>query len=147
MMPKMKREDFDKMTLEELVEWAYENVADVHHEDALLDLAKHEIEEENLNVAIHILTGVYESEDAVGDYYIYDRCMGTLEQVTPITCKEDLEDYIDFDEEDEEEVEIDTLYHDCSEEELREMGCFGNSDEDVNDDRSELPWDYGKHFD
>jgi hypothetical protein len=118
MMPKMKREDFDKMTLEELAEWAYENVADVHHEDALLDLAKHEIEEENLNVAIHILTGVYESEDAVGDYYIYDRCMGTLEPVTPITCKEDLEDYIDFDEDEEEE-----------------------------DDRSELPWDYGKHFD
>jgi hypothetical protein len=118
MMPKMKREDFDKMTLEELAEWAYENVADVHHEDALLDLAKHEIEEENLNVAIHILTGVYESEDAVGDYYIYDRCMGTLEPVTPITCKEDLEGYIDFDEDEEEE-----------------------------DDRSELPWDYGKHFD
>lgn len=105
MMPTMTREQFDQMTLEELADWAFENIDYVHHEDALIDLAKHEIDKENLNVAIHILTGVYESEEAVGDYYIYDRCMGTLEAVTPITCKEDLEDYIDFgeDEEDEEE--------------------------------------------
>ena len=64
----------------------------------MINLAKHEIDEENLNVAIHILTGIYESEEACHGYYIYDRCMGTLEQVTPITCKEDLEDYIDFEE-------------------------------------------------
>lgn len=105
MRPTMTREQFDQMTIEELADWAFENIDYVHHEDALIDLAKHEIDEENLNVAIHILTGVYESEEAVGDYYIYDRCMGTLEAVTPITCKEDLEDYIDFgeDEEDEED--------------------------------------------
>ena len=130
MMPQMTREQFNQMSLEELAEWAFENIDYVHHEDALIDLAKREIDKENLNVAIHILTGIYESEEAVGDYYIYDRCMGTLEPVTPITCKEDLEDYIDFDEEDEEEVEIDTLYHDCSEEELRKMGCFGDEEEE-----------------
>lgn len=130
MMPQMTREQFNQMSLEELAEWAFENINYVHHEDALIDLTKHEIDEENLNVAIHILTGIYESEEAVCGYYIYDRCMGTLEPVTPITCKEDLEDYIDFDEEDEEEVEIDTLYHDCSEDELRKMGCFGDEEEE-----------------
>ena len=31
-----------------------------------------------------------------------------------------------FEDEDEEEIEIDELYHDCSEEELRKMGCFCN---------------------
>lgn len=118
MMPTMTRKQFEEMCLEELVEWSYENVDDVHHEDTLIEMAKHEIDEENLNVAIHILEGIYESEEAINGYYIYDRCMGTLEPVTPITCKEDLEDYIDFDEDEEEE-----------------------------DDRSELPWDYGKHFD
>lgn len=102
MMPTMTREQFEAMDLEELVEWAYENIYYVHHEDALIDMAKHEIDEENLNVAIHILTGVYESEEAVNGYYIYDRCMGTLEAVTPITCKEDLEDYIDFGDDEEE---------------------------------------------
>ena len=96
MMPEMKREQFENMTLEELVEWAYENVDDVHHEDILINLAKQKIDEENLNVAIHILTGIYESEEAVCGCYIYDCGMGTLEPVTPITCKEDLEEYIDF---------------------------------------------------
>ena len=99
----MKREQFEAMDLEELVAWAYENIDYVHHEEILIDMAKHEIDEENLNVAIHILTGIYESEEAVNGCYIYDRCMGTLEAVTPITCKEDLEDYIDFDEEDTED--------------------------------------------
>lgn len=107
MMPKMTREQFNEMTIEELADWAFENIDYVHHEDALIELAKNEIDEENLNVAIHVLTGVYESEEAVGGYYIYDRCMGTLESVVPITCKEDLEDYIDLGEDEEEETEND----------------------------------------
>lgn len=96
MRPTITREQFNQMSLEELVEWGYENIDFVHHEDALIEMAKHEINEENLNVAIHILTGIYESDEPCGGYYIYDRCMGTLEAITPITCKEDLEEYIDF---------------------------------------------------
>ena len=100
MMPTMKRKQFEEMSLEELVEWAYENVDDVHAEDTLIATAKHEIDEENLQMAIHILNAIYESDCPDNSYYIYDRCMGTLETPTPITCKEDLEAYIDFDEED-----------------------------------------------
>lgn len=107
MMPTMTREQFESMTLEELIDWAYENIDYVHTEGGLIGMAKHEIDEENLNVAIHVLTGVYESEEAVGGYYIYDRCMGTLEAVVPITCKEDLAEYIDFGEDEEEETEND----------------------------------------
>ena len=33
------------------------------------------------------------------DDYIYDRSMWILETPTPINCEEDLEEYIDFDEE------------------------------------------------
>lgn len=98
MLPKMSRAQFEAMDLEELVDWAYENIDYIHHEEILIDIAKKEIDKENLNVAIHILNGVYESEEAVNGCYIYDRCMGTLEPVTPITCKEDLEEYIDFEE-------------------------------------------------
>lgn len=128
MLPKMTREQFNSMELEELAEWAFENVDYVHHEDALIELAKHEIDEENLNVAIHVLTGVYESEEAVGGYYIYDRCMGTLEAVVPITCKEDLEDYIDF-EEDEETAE--SLAESYAEEwAWRQEGCFAENEEE-----------------
>ncbi len=103
MMPTMKREQFEEMSLEELVVWGYDNIDYVQHEDALIELAKHEIDEENLNVAIHILTSIYESEEACEGFYIYDRCMGTLEPVAPITCKEDLKDYIDFGEEEEDD--------------------------------------------
>ncbi len=158
MMPTMKREQFNEMSLDELSQWAFDNLDNVHFEGTLLELAKHEIDEDNLQMALHILNGIYNSEDAFNGYYIYDRSMGTLEPVTPITCKEDLEDYIDFDEddedeeeffdpdgrrsempwaygnhfddEDEEEIEIDTLYHDCSEDELRKMGCFGDEEEE-----------------
>lgn len=100
MMPTMKREQFESMTLEELLEWAYENVDDIHSEEVLIEMAKHEIDEDNLKMAMHILNAIYESDSPDDSYYLYDRCMGTLETPTPITCKEDLEDYIDFDEED-----------------------------------------------
>lgn len=103
MMPKMTREQFEQMTLKELVDWAYENIDFVHTEGGLIGMAKHEIDEENLQMAVHILNAVYESGCSDDCYYLYDRSMGTLETPTPITCKEDLEDYIDFDEEDEDD--------------------------------------------
>lgn len=102
MMPTMKREQFEEMSFEELLEWAYDNIDDMHSEEALIELAKHEIDEDSLRMALHILNAVYESDCPDGSYYIYDRSMGTLETPTPITCKEDLEEYIDFEEDEEE---------------------------------------------
>lgn len=103
MMPTMTREQFNNMEFEELLEWAYENIDYTWHEDALIAMAKHEIDEDNLMMALHILNAIYESDCSDDSFYIYDRSMGTLETPTPITCKEDLEDYIDFDEEEEDE--------------------------------------------
>lgn len=100
MMPTMKREQFEQMSFEELLDWAYENIDDIHTEGGLIGMVKHEIDEENLQMAVHILNAVWESDCPDDSYYLYDRSMGTLETPTPITCKEDLEDYIDFDEED-----------------------------------------------
>ena len=102
MMPTMKREEFEAMSFEELLEWAYDNIDDMHSEEALIELAKHEIDEDSLRMALHILNAVYESDCPDGSYYIYDRSMGTLETPTPISCKEDLEEYIDFEEDEEE---------------------------------------------
>ena len=102
MMPTMKREQFEEMSFEELLEWAYDNIDDIHSEETLLEMVKHEINEDSLRMALHILQAVYESDCPDGSYYIYDRSMGTLETPTPITCKEDLEDYIDFEEDEEE---------------------------------------------
>ena len=97
----MKREEFENMSFEELLEWAYDNLDNVWYEEVLIEEAKREIDEENLQMALHILNAVYESDCPDDSYYLYDRTMGTLETPTPITCKEDLEDYIDFDEEEE----------------------------------------------
>ena len=102
-MPTMKREQFNKMTFDELCEWAYEHVDDVHTEGGLIGMAKHEIDEENLQMALHILNAVFESDCPDDSYYLYDRSMGTLETPTPITCKEDIADYIDFEEEEDNE--------------------------------------------
>ena len=101
MMPTMTREQFENMDLEELTQWAFDNIDDVHFEDTLIEMAKREIDKDNLQIALHILNAVYESDCPDGSYYIYDRSMGTLETPTPITCKEDLEEHIDFEEDEE----------------------------------------------
>ena len=105
MMPTMKREQFEEMTFEELLEWAYDNIDDIHSEETLLEMVKHEINEDSLRMALHILQAVYESDCPDGSYYIYDRSMGTLETPTPITCKEDFEEYIDFEDDEEATIE------------------------------------------
>lgn len=114
MMPTMKREQFEEMSFEELLEWAYDNIDDIHSEETLIEMVKHEINEDSLRMALHILQAVYESDCPDGSYYIYDRSMGTLETPTPITCKEDLEEYIDFEEDEEQEAIEETLqqWHD-----------------------------------
>ena len=103
MMPKMTREQFEDMSFEELLDWAFDNIDDIHSEYTLKEMVKHEIEEDSFKMALHILTAIYESDCLDDSYYIYDRSMGPLETPTPITCKEDLEDYIDFEEEDTED--------------------------------------------
>ena len=105
-MMTMTKEQFEEMSLEELLELAYDNLDNIWAEEILLEEAKHEIDEDNLQMALHILNAIYESDCPDGSYYIYDRSMGTLETPTPITCKEDLEDYIDFELSEEAEREI-----------------------------------------
>ena len=99
----MTREQFDNMSLEEVMEWVEENnnYSPITTEEILIDFAKSKIDDENISMAIHVLGAIYNNPYDT-DYYLYDYSMGTLETPTPITCKEDLEDYIDFDDEEEE---------------------------------------------
>ena len=99
MMPTMTREEFNNMPFEELIDWAYDNIDNVHSEETLIELVKDELNENNFKMALHILQAIYDSDAPEGSYYIYDRSMGTLEAPMPITCKADLEDYVDFGEE------------------------------------------------
>lgn len=62
-----------------------------------------------------------------------------LVNLGPVGFYEEFKDSYDFDpmfiqeygdSDAEEEIEIDSMYHDCDEEELRRMGCFGDEEED-----------------
>lgn len=97
----MTRTEFEEMSLEELIEWANENINDITTEEILLDFAKSKIDDDDLYIAIHVLKAIWESGEAFNGYYRYDYSMGTLETPMPITEKEDLEDLIDFDDEEE----------------------------------------------
>ena len=101
MWPKMTRKEFETMELDELIEWAYENLDDITTEEVLLDFAKTKIDDDNIYLAIHILNAIYNSEESYNGYYLYDYSMGTLETPTPITCRESFEHLIDFDDEEE----------------------------------------------
>lgn len=95
----MTKKQFEEMSLEELIEWAYENTNYITTEETLLSFAKTKIDDENIYLAIHVLRAVWASGEAFNGYYLYDYNMGTLEIPTPVTCKEDLEALIDFDDE------------------------------------------------
>lgn len=95
----MTRTEFEAMSLDELIEWANENTGYLTSEEILIQFAKDKIDDDNLYLAMHVLSAIYNSEEAYDDCYLYDYSMGTLETPTPITCKEDLEHLIDFDDE------------------------------------------------
>jgi hypothetical protein len=94
----MTREQFDNISFDELLDLAYEEVSDITTEDILIDFAKTKIDDDNIMMALHVLNAIYDNPYDT-EYYLYDYNMGTLETPKPITCKEDFEDYIDFEDE------------------------------------------------
>lgn len=86
------KKQLNKLTLEELFIiaqdldssfWAYEDL-----KDFAIDLIK----DDNILLATHILNAL---NDESTEYYNYDASMGTLEEVTPITSKEDFIAYLE----------------------------------------------------
>ena len=95
----MTKTEFEEMTLDEVLEYGYDRIYELTCEDTLIDFAKQKIDDNNIGYALHILGSIYNSEEAYNGYYLYDYSAGTTATPTPITCKEDLEDYIAFEEE------------------------------------------------
>jgi hypothetical protein len=85
------------------MDWIEENsrYSPITHEEILIDFAKTKIDDDNIGMAIHVLGAIYNNPSDT-EYYLYEYDMGMLDTPTPITCKEDLEDWIDFDDEEEE---------------------------------------------
>lgn len=59
--------------------------------DAILDYVIHQIQNDRLYLARHVLDAV---DKEYADFYSYDMTMGTLETPTAITNIEDLYDYV-----------------------------------------------------
>ena len=99
----MTKKEWEELTLDEAIDWAdFEyGVSELTSEDSLIRFTKEKIDEDNLFLAIHILEAIYNSEEAYNGYYLYDYSAGTTSTPTPITCKEDLESYISFAEDEE----------------------------------------------
>ena len=99
----MTKKEWEELTLDEAIDWAdWEcGVNELTSEDSLIRFAKEKIDEDNLFLAIHILEAIYNSEEAYNGYYLYDYSLGTMSTPTPITCKEGLEGYISFEEDEE----------------------------------------------
>lgn len=89
------RKDFEEMTLEEVMKELSDHDYITSYE-SLKDYAINLINDNNFFLAIHILEALNKCE---AEYYIYDYCMGTLEEPTPIEEKEDVEHLIDFEDE------------------------------------------------
>lgn len=98
-MVTMTREQFENIPLEELIEMISDDGGDITSEEILIEFAKQKLEDNDFNMALHIIGAIYEAEADDDCYYRYDYSMGTLETPTPITCKEDIEDLIDIEEE------------------------------------------------
>lgn len=99
----MTKKEWEELTLDEAVnwvDWEY-GVSELTSEDSLIRFAKEKIDEDDLGLAIHILNAIYNSEESYNGYYLYDYSLGTMSTPTPITCKEDLESYISFAEDEE----------------------------------------------
>ena len=99
----MTKKEWEELTLDEAIDYAdYEyGVNELTSENSLIRFAKEKIDEDDLGLAIHILEAIYNSEEAYNGYYLYDYSAGTTSTPTPITCKEDLESYISFAEDEE----------------------------------------------
>ena len=91
----MKRKDFEEKSLNELCEMLMETGETITTYETLKDFAKHEIDDDNFFVAVHICEALNEKQ---ATYYFYDYCMGTLETPSAITSKDDLEHLIEDDE-------------------------------------------------
>lgn len=101
----MKKSEFMQLDVTDAIDVAYNTFnVEITSEEILKEYIIHTIQNDNFTLALHLLQAVYESPANDTGMYLYDFAMGTLETPTPITCIEDLLDYIDdddFDEEDE----------------------------------------------
>ena len=87
----MTRTEFEEKSFEEVMELLDEQRDDITTYDRMKEFVKAKVDNDNLNVAIHVLEALKEE----AEWYEYDYCMGTLQTPSAITEKEDVEHLIE----------------------------------------------------
>lgn len=95
----MTRAEFEAIEFDELIELMYENSYEITNEETLKSFAMGKLQDDNFGMTLHIINAIYENPYDT-EWYRYDYSMGTLQTPSPITDKEDVEDLIDFGDED-----------------------------------------------
>ena len=88
----MTREEFNNKSFDEVMEQLNEEWDDIHTYECMVDFASYLLNENNLNLVIHMLETM---RDDSAEWYLYDFTMGTMETPKAITCKDDLMDVIE----------------------------------------------------
>lgn len=97
-MTKTLEKQLNNLTLEEIFDVAQNLDSSFWTYKDLKNLAIDSIKDDEILLATHILNAL---NNAPANYYNYDTSMGALEDVTPITSKEDFIDYLeDYNDED-----------------------------------------------
>lgn len=90
-MTKTLKNKLNNLTLEQLFDVAQNLDSSFWTYEDLKDFAIDMIKEDNILLAAHILNAL---NDDTANYYNYNVSMGALEDVTPITSKEDFVDFL-----------------------------------------------------
>lgn len=94
----MTREQYEDMSFEELMNWAYQNIDGITDEEMLKDYIIEKVNNDDFYMALHIINAINNNSYST-IWYRYEYSMGTLQTPSPIVDKEDIEDLIDFDDE------------------------------------------------
>ena len=81
----MTAEKFNAMDFKDAMSELYDESNDITTIDTLKGYISHLIDDDNFNLALHLLQGIYEDDTPEDTYYYrYDYSMGTLETPTGI---------------------------------------------------------------
>lgn len=92
----MTRSEFESKSFEEVMDQLNEEVQEVTTIDVLKDFIKENINDDNFNIASHLCNAIWNDPNPdMSDWYLYDYSMGTMDTPVCVSCKEDVEHFVE----------------------------------------------------
>ena len=90
----MTKKEFQKLGFENAISILQEEINDITDIEILKDFIKHNVENDNFFLAIHLLNALYNSDNAEETYYYrYDYSLGAIDTPEELNTIEDLEQF------------------------------------------------------